>query len=68
MHIHISHFIDAFGHVKLKSISIESRNDIFCTEHEFLIDIVHRTLVRNVSDLSHLDIPQSIETLCSSCV
>jgi hypothetical protein len=51
----------------LKSISIESGNDIFRVEHEFLIDIIHHKLIRNFSDLLHLEIPQSIEILCSSC-
>jgi hypothetical protein len=62
-------FIDgsAFPGVNLKSVLIEPGNDIFRVKHEFLIDIVHHTLVRNASDSSQIKIPQSIEILGSSC-
>jgi hypothetical protein len=62
-------FIDgsAFADVKLDSILIEAGNDIFHVEHEFLLDIVHHKLIRNFSVSSDIEIPRSIEILCSSC-
>jgi hypothetical protein len=47
-------FIDgsAFSHSKVNSISIESGNDIFVFEHEFLVDVLHHKLIRNFSMLT----------------
>jgi hypothetical protein len=62
-------FIDgsAFADKKLKSILIESGNDLFRVEDEFLIDIVHHTLIHSFSNSSDIDIPRMIEMLGSSC-
>jgi predicted transcriptional regulator len=62
-------FIDgsAFESTKLNSISIEAGNDIFHVEHDFLIDILHHKLIRNFSNSSNIEIPRTIEILCSSC-
>jgi hypothetical protein len=57
----------AFVGVKLDSISIEAGNDIFHIEHEFLIDIVHHKLIRNITISSDVEIPRTIEILGSSC-
>jgi hypothetical protein len=57
----------AFEGTKLNSISVEEGNDIFHVEHEFLIDIVHHTLIRTFSDSSHIEIPRTIEILGSFC-
>jgi hypothetical protein len=65
-------FIDGptFIGVTLSSISIESGNDIFVIEKDFLID-VHQKLIRNFSNSSNLHIPADIEILVtkgfSSC-
>jgi hypothetical protein len=61
-------FIDgsAFEDMELKSIPIEAGNDIFHTEHEFLIDIVHHKLIRNFSVSSKIEILRIIKILGSS--
>jgi hypothetical protein len=53
--------------VILSSISIESGNKSFVIEHEFLIDIIHHKLIRNLSRSSNVEIPSNIEILGSSC-
>jgi hypothetical protein len=57
----------AFIDLTLSSISIESGNDSFVIENEFLIDIVHHTLIHNFSKLSHVEVPSDIEIVGSSC-
>jgi hypothetical protein len=63
------HFIDgsAFSDVKLDSVLIEAGNDIFHLEHKFLIAIIHHKLIRNFSVSSKIEIPRTIEILCSLC-
>jgi hypothetical protein len=58
-------FIDgsAFCGANLSSLLIESWNNIFICEHEFLIDQVHHTLIRNFSISSHVEIGCDIESL-----
>jgi hypothetical protein len=60
-------FIDgsAFVGVTLSSIAIESGNEIFVIENDFLIDIVHHKLIRNVSGSSEIDLAKTIEILGS---
>jgi hypothetical protein len=53
--------------VKLSSISIESGNECFVIEYEFLIDIIDHILIRNFSTSSNVEIPSNIEILGSSC-
>jgi hypothetical protein len=62
-------FIDgsAFNDVSISSISIESGNEIFVVEKEFLIDIVHHKLIRNFSTSSNLEIGSDFEIVGSSC-
>jgi predicted metal-binding protein len=62
-------FIDgsAFLDVSLSSISIESENDIFVIENDFLIDVVHHKLIRHFSKSSEIDIGNNIEILESNC-
>jgi hypothetical protein len=61
-------FIDgsAFIGLTLSSISIETGNDIFVIENDFLIDIVDHKLIRNFSNSSEILIPWNIEILGSS--
>jgi hypothetical protein len=40
----------------LSSISIESGNDILVIENDFIIDVVHRKLIRNLSKSSEVEI------------
>jgi hypothetical protein len=58
-------FIDgsAFMDMTLSSISIESGNEIFVIEHDFLIDILHHKLIRNFSKSSAIEIGNNIEIL-----
>jgi hypothetical protein len=51
----------------LCSISIESGNDIFAIENDFLIDIVHHKLIPNSLNSSKIRIPVDIEILGSNC-
>jgi hypothetical protein len=62
-------FIDgsAFIHVSISSISIESGNELFVVENEFLIDIIHHKLIRNFSRSSNIEIVSSIEIFGSFC-
>jgi uncharacterized protein YajQ (UPF0234 family) len=62
-------FIDgsAFINVRLSSISIESENEIFVVENDFLIDILHHKLIRNFSKSSEIEIAETIEILGSHC-
>jgi hypothetical protein len=62
-------FIDgsAFIGVRLSSISIESGNEYFVVENEFLIDIVDHRLIRNFSSSSDVEIASNIEILGCSC-
>jgi predicted metal-binding protein len=62
-------FIDgsAFIDLNLSLISIESGNDIFVIENDFLIDIVHHKLIRNFSESSEVEIGRNIEILASNC-
>jgi hypothetical protein len=62
-------FIDgsAFISVTLSSISIESRNNIFVIENDFLIDILHHQLIRSFSSSSSIEIGMNIEILGSNC-
>jgi hypothetical protein len=53
--------------VTLSSISIESGNEYFVIEQEFLIDIIHHKLIRNFSSSSDVEIPSNIEILGSEC-
>jgi hypothetical protein len=57
----------AFLGVTLSSISIESGNDIFVLEKDFLIDILHHKLIRNFSKSSAIEIGRNIEMLGSYC-
>jgi hypothetical protein len=58
-------FIDgsAFVDVTLSSISIESGNQIFVIENDFLIDVFHQKLIRNFSTSSVIEIGRNIEIL-----
>jgi hypothetical protein len=60
-------FIDgsAFISVRFSSISIENGNEYCVVVNDILIDIVHHTLIRNFSRLSHVEVPSSIEFLGS---
>jgi predicted metal-binding protein len=62
-------FIDgsAFSNALCLSVSIESGNDIFIMANEFLIDIIHHKLIRNVSKSSEIEISNSIEIRGSNC-
>jgi hypothetical protein len=62
-------FIDvsAFYDAELSSCEIESGNDRFIVEHEFLIDNLSHKLIRNFSNSSDITIPSSIEILGTSC-
>jgi cytochrome c556 len=62
-------FIDgsAFASVRLSSIWIESGNANFVIENDFLIDVIHHSLIRNFSISSNVEIPSDIEILGSSC-
>jgi hypothetical protein len=61
-------FIDgsAFVGVTSSSISIESENEIFVIEKDFLIDIRHHTLIRNFSKSSAIEIGGNTEILGSN--
>jgi predicted metal-binding protein len=62
-------FIDgsAFIHLNLSSISIESGNEYFVLENDFLINVIHHTLICNFSKSSDIEIGSEIEILGSSC-
>jgi uncharacterized protein YuzB (UPF0349 family) len=62
-------FIDgsAFVDVTLSSISIESGNDIFVIEKDFLIDILHHKLIRNFSKSLKIELGSDIEILGLRC-
>jgi hypothetical protein len=62
-------FIDgsAFIDLTLSSISIESGNDIFAIENDFLVDILHHKLIQNLQKPSTIEIPNRVEILGSSC-
>jgi predicted metal-binding protein len=62
-------FIDgsAFRCVTLSSISIESGNEMFVIEKDFLIDILHHKLIRNLSKSSEVEIARTIEIVGSNC-
>jgi hypothetical protein len=62
-------FIDgsAFIEVTLSSISIESGNDIFLIQNDFLIDVLHHKLIRNFSRSSAIEVGRNIEILGSDC-
>jgi hypothetical protein len=57
----------AFVKVNLSSISIEPGNERFVIETGFLIDVIHRKLIRNFATSSIIIIPSYIEILGSSC-
>jgi hypothetical protein len=63
-------FIDGstFDRVRKSSISIESGNDRFVIENEFLIDIVDHKLIRNFLKSSTIEIGRNIEILGSHCL
>jgi hypothetical protein len=62
-------FIDgsAFIDVTLSSISIESGNEIFVIENDFLIDILHHKLIRHFSKSSKIELGRNIAILGSNC-
>jgi uncharacterized protein YuzB (UPF0349 family) len=62
-------FIDGFASigVTLSSISIESGNEIFVIENDFMIDVLHHKLIRNFSRSSNLEIVSDLEILGLSC-
>jgi hypothetical protein len=53
--------------VTLSSISIESGNEIFVMENDFLIDVVDRKLIRNFSRSTAIEIGRNVEILGSRC-
>jgi hypothetical protein len=57
----------AFIIAAISSISIESENEICVIENEFLMDIVHHKLIRNLSRSSNLEMVSDIEIVGSSC-
>jgi hypothetical protein len=57
----------AFCDVNLSTLSIESGNQRFVFENNFLIDAIDHILVRNFSTSSHIEIPCDIEIFGSSC-
>jgi hypothetical protein len=62
-------FIDgsAFLNVTLSSISIESGNEYFVIEHEFLIDVLHHKLIRHLWESSEIKIGRNVEMLGLRC-
>jgi hypothetical protein len=62
-------FIDssAFCGVDLTSSSIESGNERFVIEIDFVLDIIHHKLIRHFAKLSDVVIPPNIEILGASC-
>jgi hypothetical protein len=48
-------------------MSIESGNEIFVVEQDFLIDVVHHKSIRNFCTSSQIDVATNIEILGSSC-
>jgi hypothetical protein len=62
-------FIDGSAFLSLKSfsISIESGNETFAIENDFLFDTVGRKLIYNISSSSNITIPAHIEVLGSEC-
>jgi hypothetical protein len=53
--------------VTLSSTSIESGNEIFVIENDFLIDVFHHKLIRNFSKSSGIEIGMTIEIVGSRC-
>jgi hypothetical protein len=62
-------FIDgsAFSCVNLSECLIESGNERFVFENDFIIDVVDHKLIHSFSTSSHLEIPCHIEILGSLC-
>jgi hypothetical protein len=62
-------FIDGstFCDLTLSSISIESGNERFTIENNFLIDIVDHKFIHDFSNSSNVQIPADIEILGSRC-
>jgi hypothetical protein len=62
-------FIDgsAFIEVTLSLISIESGNNTFVLENDFLIDVLHHKLIQNFSKSSGIEIGRNIEIVGSNC-
>jgi hypothetical protein len=62
-------FVDssAFIGMTLSSIAVESENDIFVIENDFLINVLHKKMIRNFSKSSEIEIGMNIEILRSSC-
>jgi hypothetical protein len=58
-------FIDGstFLGVTLSSISIESGNEIFVIENDFLIDIINHKLIRNFSKSSEIEIDDNVTSI-----
>jgi hypothetical protein len=50
-----------------EALSIESENEIFSIENNFLIDNVHHKLICNFSNSSNITIPASIQIVGSNC-
>jgi hypothetical protein len=53
----------AFIGLALLSVSIESGNDMFVIENNFIIDVLHHKLIHNISKSSEVEISSYIETL-----
>jgi hypothetical protein len=53
--------------VTLSSLSLESGNEIFVIENDFLIDILDHKLIRNYSKSSEIEIGRNVEILGSNC-
>jgi hypothetical protein len=49
----------------LSSISIETGNEIFVLENDFLIGVLHHTLIRDFSEQWAIEIGRTIEILGS---
>jgi hypothetical protein len=62
-------FIDgsAFLGVTFSSISIELGNKIFAIENDFIVDVLHHKLIRNISKPSKIEISSQIEIFGSKC-
>jgi hypothetical protein len=52
---------------RLSSISIESGNERFVIENDFIVDVIDHKLIRISSNSSNVEIPFDIEILGSSC-
>jgi hypothetical protein len=62
-------FIDgsAFIDVTLSSVVIESGNEIFVIENDFLINVLHHKLIRHFCTSSAIEIGMNIEILGLKC-